>query len=209
MSEELEMQEMMETLESAVSYLRVNLNEFGKRRLSQIYQAGSVENAMKQIMLSECRPEAVLERLVKPTIHFCYDSVRERPNAPEEVYHILVQFWREIGEQTFDKTISTLRIGLEQHPESAMLHADVAYEYFCEMVQEKNKGDWHKVKDYAFEALKYAQRTMEIDPSYMAVGIESVLRLAPKMAETAKDMLSGDPQTQLTHLLTQLISQRK
>ena len=209
MSEESAIREIIDSLDSAVFYMREHLNEFGKRRLGEIYQDRSVESAMIHVLFSRTDPAAFLEQLVKPTAHLCHDQLRERPDAPQEVYHTWIQFWREMGEQSFDEAISTLKTGLDQHPESAMLHADLASEYFLEMVQAKERSDWQKVKDYASGALKYARQTGEIDSAYRTKHIEIILRLAPKMAETAEQMLSGDPRARLTDYWLQSLIKRK
>lgn len=170
--------------------MREHLNIFGRKRLERIYYAGSVESTLISVLFSSVNPEAVLEKFLKPTVHLCYDQLRERPDAPEVVYHTWIQFWRETGEQSFDEAISTLKTGLVQHPASAMLHADLALEYFLEMVQARKQEDWQKVKDYASEALEYARQTREIDSAYRPDHIKSVLRLAPKIAEIAEQKLS-------------------
>ncbi len=66
--------------EEAVSYMRENLNDFGKKRLEEIYGGESVTDALIAV--------DTWESILCPTLSLCYDQVNEKPESPEVVYHM-------------------------------------------------------------------------------------------------------------------------
>ncbi len=170
-------------LEAAVAYLRDHLDPFGRRRLKELFGAGTVWSEV--IRLSDyLQAEEIISSTINPVVNLCYAKLGEEPEAPREVYAVVASLWRNPDRYKFAEVADLMQQGLAYHSDNPRYFAQLAVMYADEASH--CSGRWDLIANHAKTALHYAELCRELDPNESKSSLDGLFGSFPAFIDYAE-----------------------
>lgn len=182
--------ELLLATESSVKYLRQNLPQEDLQQLESIYLGRTFAETLMHNLAHNVLSKAPWE----VTVALCTKHLIDTPDAPEEVYHVFSQYYRNFGFIEPNEAIPILEKGVEVHPESLMLKVDLAMEYNFELIDAFKNNDLNNTISYARKVIQTLDGVNAVDENYKSEHCIQVKGYALRKGIMAFEIKGKNPQ---------------